>query len=88
MQRLKFMFRLFLRQPLWFKILAPAALLASIVLSGSRFGEDAGYDGGAKLAAAVFFGLWAIQLRGNRRLSLIFLALAALSLYLAADAFI
>lgn len=88
MQRLKFMYRLFLMQPLWFKVLAPTALLLSILLSSSTFGEGAAYEGGAKLAAAVFFGLWGIPFRRNRQLALIFLALTALSLYLAVNAFV
>ncbi|SFB49338.1 hypothetical protein SAMN05216312_11065 [Cohnella sp. OV330] len=88
MQRLKFMYRFFLVQPLWFRILAPAALLVSILFSSSLFGEDEGYDGGAKLAAAIFFGLWGLQFRRNRRLAIIFFALTALSLYLAVNAFL
>ncbi|MDG0794863.1 hypothetical protein OMP38_31580 [Cohnella ginsengisoli] len=88
MQRLKFMYRFFLMQPIWFKILAPAALILSILFSSSLFGEDAGYEGGAKLAAAVFFGLWGLQFRRNRRLAIIFFALAAFSLYLAVNAFL
>lgn len=88
MRRLKFMYRFFLMQPFWFKILAPAALLLSVILSSSLFEEDAGYDGGAKLASAVFFGLWGSRFRRNRQLAVIFFALAALSLYLSADAFL
>ncbi|WP_217592540.1 hypothetical protein [Cohnella sp. GbtcB17] len=88
MQRLKFIYRFFLIQPLWFRVLAPAALLLSILLSSSTFGEDAAYKGGAKLAAAVFFGLWGIPFRRNRQLAIIFFALAALSLYLAVNTFV
>jgi|GEM_PF-5931352 len=88
MQRLKFIYRFYLMQPLWFKILAPAALLASIILSSSSFGDRADYEGGAKLAAAVFFGMWGLQFRRNRQLAVIFFALAALSLYLSVNAFL
>ncbi|MFC3798856.1 hypothetical protein [Cohnella sp. GCM10012308] len=88
MQRLKFIYRFYLMQPLWFKISAPAALLASIIFSGSSFGDESFYEGWAKLSAAVFFGLWGARLRSNRQLFIVFFALAALSLYLAANAFL
>lgn len=86
MQRLRFMYRQFLRAPLWIKITAPAALIVSIVYSSSMVGDEAGYRSGAKLAAAVFFCVCGIWLRSNRRLAYIFYAVAALSLYLAWDA--
>lgn len=75
MQQLKFYGKLFLRAPLWFRILAPATLLLSILLNDSL----------GKLAAAAFFCIAGIQLRYNRRLSFVFYALAVLSLYMAWD---
>lgn len=87
MRRLKFIYRFYLRQPLWFRILAPAALLASIFFSSSFFADESLYDGWAKLAAAIFFGAWGSRLRSNRQLLIVFCALAALSLYLAVSAF-
>ncbi|MDG0809268.1 hypothetical protein [Cohnella rhizosphaerae] len=88
MQRLNFMYRFFLGQPLWFKVLAPAALLMSILLSSSLFGEDNAYEGGAKLAAAVFFGVWGVPFRRNRPLAIVFFAFSALCVYLAVNAFL
>ncbi|MFC5530764.1 hypothetical protein [Cohnella yongneupensis] len=85
MQRLKFMGKLFLREPLWFKILAPAALLISIVFSSSLFSEYAYSQSVGKLATAVFFCIFGIKMRYNRRVSYVFYAFAALSLYLAWD---
>ncbi len=85
MQRLKFMGKMFLREPLWFKILAPATLLISILLSGELFSDDSNSQSIGKAAAAIFFLIFGIKMRYNRRVSVIFYVLAALSLYLAWD---
>jgi hypothetical protein len=85
MQRLKFMGKMFLREPLWFKLLAPATLLISILLSSELFSDNSNSQSIGKLAAAIFFIIFGIKMRYNRRLSIIFYALAALSLYLAWD---
>ncbi|MBO9598436.1 MAG: hypothetical protein J7559_11555 [Cohnella sp.] len=85
MQRLKFMGKMFLREPLWFKILAPATLLISILLSSDMFSEESNSQSLGKLAAAIFFCIFGIKMRYNRRVSMIFYALAAFSLYLAWD---
>ncbi len=85
MQRLKFMGKMFLREPLWFKILAPATLILSILLGSELFSDESISQSLGKLTAAIFFMIFGIKMRYNRRVSIIFYALAALSLYLAWD---
>lgn len=67
--------------------LAPATLLISILLSSEMFSDDSNSQSIGKLAAAVFFCVFGIKMRYNRRVSIIFYALAAFSLYLAWDRF-
>ena len=57
MQRIKFMCKQFLREPIWFKILITVTLLISIVFSNSFFSNHAYYQSCSKLAAAIFFVL-------------------------------
>jgi len=82
MIRLTFMFKQFLREPLWFKMLISAALLVAIVGSSSFVSEHAYYRSAAKLAAAIFFLTYGIKMRMNRKVSFLFLALAVVCLYL------
>ncbi|SDC67611.1 hypothetical protein SAMN02799630_01149 [Paenibacillus sp. UNCCL117] len=82
MIRLTFMFKQFLREPLWFKLLISAALLAAIIGSSSIFSENAYYQSAAKLAAAAFFLTYGIKMRMNRKVSFLFFALAVICLYL------
>lgn len=85
MQRLKFMGKLFLREPLWFKMLASTALLISILFSSSLFSDYSYSQSAGKLSAAVFFCIFGIKMRYNRHVAFVFYAIAALSLYLAWD---
>jgi len=83
LQRFKFMFKQFGREPLWFRILIPTMLLCSIIFSSSWTAGFAYADSVAKLAVAVFFATFAIKLRMNARVSVIFSLLAVLCIYLA-----
>lgn len=82
MQRIKFMYTQFSREPLWFKILISSALAGTIIFSSSFFPEDSYYQVIAKLAAALFFITYGIKFRKNTQTSVIFFAVAAVCLYL------
>ncbi|MDF2651241.1 MAG: hypothetical protein K0Q73_7046 [Paenibacillus sp.] len=82
MQRIKFMYKQFLREPLWFKILISSTLLAAIVFSSSFFSHNGYYQSIAKFAAAIFFTSYGIKFRKNTRVSVIFFALTILCIYL------
>lgn len=69
----------FLAEPWWFKLLISATLLVSILLSGS---DRADYQSGAKLAAALFFFAYGVNLRRSRPTALLLLAMGLLCLYL------
>lgn len=85
MQRFKFMYKQFLKEPLWFKVLVLTTLVISIVFSSSGFSNN--YQSVSKLAAAVFFCIYAIKLRSNIKVSGAFYVIAGLCLYLAWDRF-
>lgn len=87
MQRITFMFKLFLKEPVWFKILISTTLLISIIFSSSLFSNNAYYQSCAKLAAAIFFCSYGIKMRRNLRISVIFFAVAVLCIYLSYDSF-
>ncbi|GGG01523.1 hypothetical protein GCM10010912_52960 [Paenibacillus albidus] len=76
------MIKYFLSEPLWFKLLVGTMLLLSILFSSSLVPDHPYYEGGSKLAAAVFFTAYGINMRRNRKISLIFAALAVVSLIL------
>jgi hypothetical protein len=82
MQRIKLMIRMFLSEPLWFKILISVTFLASIILSNSIFSEHTYLQGCSKLAAAIFFCAYGIKFRRNFRLALIFFACTVICIYL------
>jgi hypothetical protein len=82
MQRIKLMIRVFLSEPLWFKILISVTFLASIILSNSNFSDHVYLQASSKLAAAVFFFVYGIKFRRNFRVALIFLVCTALCIYL------
>jgi len=82
-QRIKGMYKLFLREPLWFKILISSTLLVAIIFSSSVFADIGYYQSGAKLAAAIFFASYGIKFRRNPRLFVLFLAMALICMYLA-----
>lgn len=82
MQRITFMFKQFLREPLWFKILISTTLLIAIIFSNSYFSNDPAYQGFSKLAAAIFLIAYGMKMRRNRVTAIILYAAAAICLYL------
>jgi hypothetical protein len=82
MKWLKVMIRVFLNEPLWFKILVTVTFIASIVLSNSIFSNHAYLQGCSKLAAAIFFCAYGIKFRGNFRTALLFFSCAVICIYL------
>jgi len=82
MQRLKFMIKMFLDEPLWFKILISIAFLASVILSSSFFLNHPYLHTGSKLAAAIFFCAYAIKFRRNVKISFLFCACSVLCIFL------
>jgi predicted Na+-dependent transporter len=87
MQKIRFMFKMFIREPLWFRVLILAMLLASIVFSSSAASGIDYADSYAKIAAAILFLTVGLKLRRNARLLVIFGLLTLLSLYLAWDGY-
>jgi hypothetical protein len=83
MQRFKFMYKQFLKEPLWFKILVLTTLVISIVFSSSGFSSNV--QSIAKLAVAIFFCTYAIKLRRLVKVSVTFYVLSGLCLYVALD---
>lgn len=79
---LKFMFKQFMREPLWFKILIAAALLISIIFSSAFFSYNPYYEVFSKLAAAIFFCTFGIKFRRSRQTAVIFFAVTAICIYL------
>ena len=78
MQRIKFMIKVFLNEPLWFKILISVTLLASIILSNSIFSNHPYLQSCSKLAAAIFFCAYGIKFRKNYTTALLFFACSVL----------
>jgi hypothetical protein len=87
MQRIKFMFQLFLKEPLWFKMLISITLLSSIIFSSSFFSDTPLYQGISKLAAAIFFCAYGFKFKMNRLTSILFFTVAAICIYLSILAF-
>lgn len=83
MQRIKFMYRVFMKEPLWFKILIFSTFVISIVFSSSNFSHHTNYESLSKLAAAIFFCAFGFKLRRNPKIAIIFYAFAAICFYLA-----
>ena len=84
--RMKSMYKLFQLQPLWFKAFILIILLTTIVLSSSSFSGNSLYEGISKLAAALFFTVYGYKMKMNRKVSMIFYALAGLCFLLASIA--
>ena len=82
MQRIKFMMKHFLHQPLWFKIMATSTFLISIIFSSSFFSNQTVYESCSKLTAAVFFGAYGFKMRGNLKTAVILFGAAAICLVL------
>ena len=87
MQRIKFMIQLFLKEPLWFKMLISITLLTSIIFSSSFFSDIPIYQGISKLAAAIFFCAYGFKFKMNRLTSILFFTAAAICIYLSILAF-
>ncbi len=87
MQMIKFMYKQFLREPLWFKLLVTSTLLIAILFSNTFISENGYYQSAAKFAAAIFFSAYGIKFRRNTRISLIFFGLTILCVYLSWDKF-
>jgi len=81
MQMIKFMYKQFLREPLWFKVLITSTLLIAIIFSNSFFSDKGYYQSVAKLTAAIFFSAYCIKFRRNTLVSVIFFALAVICIY-------
>ncbi|OCA81672.1 hypothetical protein A8F94_22705 [Bacillus sp. FJAT-27225] len=82
MQWIKVMFKQFLNEPLWFKILISSTLLSSIILSSSFFSDKAYFQSSSKLAAAIFFCAYAFKFRRNLRTSVILCISAGICIFL------
>ncbi|MEH7011552.1 hypothetical protein V7087_12210 [Neobacillus niacini] len=82
MQRIKFMIQLFLKEPLWFRLLIFITFLVSVIFSSSYFSNTAFYESFSKLAAAIFFSAIGMKMRMNRLTAIILFALAAFCIYL------
>lgn len=82
MQRVKFMCKQFLKEPLWFKILISATLLLSIILSSSFFSNNVYFQSSSKLAAAIFFCAYGMRYRKNLVTSVILFTAAVLCILL------
>jgi len=87
MRRIKFMIQLFLKEPLWFKMLISITLLASIIFSSSFFSDTPLFQGISKLAAAIFFSAYGVKFKMNRLISILFFTAAAICIYLSILAF-
>ncbi|CAM4487131.1 hypothetical protein FHS16_005236 [Paenibacillus endophyticus] len=83
MQPIKAIYRQFLSEPMWFKIMILSALFLSIIFSSSYFLDHGYYQSLSKLAAAIFFGLYGIKMRRNKKVSSAFFIVAAVCMYLA-----
>ena len=82
MQRIKFMIKQFLNEPLWFKILISTTFLISIIFSNSFFSNNPYYQSCSKLAAAIFFCAYAIKMRRNLINSVILFTIAGICIFL------
>ena len=80
------MYKQFMREPLWFKLLIPVTLLISIVFSSSFF-SNGYYHPIAKLAAAIFFCTLGIKMKRNFKIFTLFFILAAVCVYLSWNSF-
>ncbi|MCM3633698.1 MULTISPECIES: hypothetical protein [Paenibacillus] len=86
-QRVKFYYRLFMKQPLWFKVLIPLTFIASLLFSSSLFSYNSNYDSLAKLSAALFFLVFGLKLRRNVKVSAVFFVLGIVCLALSWSSF-
>lgn len=81
MQRIFLIYKQFLTEPLWFKILIITTLLAAVIFSSSSLPQNGYYQLTSKLAAAIFLqpmALISVQTPGF----LLFLVMAAVCIFL------
>jgi len=71
-----------MKQPLWFKIIIPLTFISSLLFSSSLFSYNSNYDSLAKIAAAMFFIVFGIKLKRNKKISIVFFALGLVCIYL------
>ncbi|WP_144555407.1 hypothetical protein [Bacillus sp. X1(2014)] len=82
MNRIKFMMKQFLTEPLWFKLLISTTLLISVIFSSSYFSNHAYFQSGSKLAAAIFFIAYGIKFRRSRVTAVILFTSAVVCIFL------
>ncbi|MGN7395761.1 hypothetical protein [Peribacillus frigoritolerans] len=82
MKWIKLMIKQFLKEPLWFKVLISTTLLISIIFSSSFFSNNAYFQSGSKIAAAIFFCTYGIKMRRNLTTSVILFTSAIICVYL------
>lgn len=82
MQRIIFMIKGFLQEPLWFKLLISLTFLASVVLSSSFFSHNDYLQGYSKLAASIFFLAYGVKIRRSFGKAFILFGCSALCIYL------
>ena len=81
MQWIKVMIKVFLKEPLWFKLLISITFLASIILSSSFFSKQNYLQSCSKLTAAIFFCAYGIKFRRNFKIALLFFACSVICIY-------
>lgn len=73
MDRLIWMYRQFMSEPLWFRMWILSMLLIAIIFSNSSWTSSDGFSQSlAKMAAALFFFSYGIKFRSNIRISSVF----------------
>ncbi|WP_342422999.1 hypothetical protein [Paenibacillus sp. FSL E2-0178] len=82
MQRIILIYKQFLTEPMWFKILIITTLLAAVIFSSSSFPQNGYYQLTSKLAAAIFFTAYGVNFRSNTRVSAVFFVMAAVCIFL------
>ena len=87
MQKIKFLFRLWMNEPVWFKCLTVSTLIISIVFSSSFFSYNPNYQSLAKMATAIFFCAFGIIFRRNLKVSILFFSIVVICIFLAWNSF-
>ncbi len=82
MNQIKGFFKLFLREPMWFKVLILATFISSIVFSSTYFSHNPLFESIAKGSAAVFFCTFGLKYRRNLKVSVPMFIAAILCVYL------
>ncbi|HYK72165.1 MAG TPA: hypothetical protein VEV44_03385 [Pseudoneobacillus sp.] len=88
MNRIHFMLKLFLKEPLWFKVLILSTLLISTIYSSSFFSNHVFYQSISKLAAAIFFFTYGYKFRRNLKTSILLFTLSVVCIVLSISRYI